>query len=126
MTPGPGSYLVAGEKASASERRKTERSHNSAFLSGSRRAMPWEGGADGAVARTSRSLVERDKEEARNETPGPGAYLKLDLSTATLRRGGSPIFGRSTSPRFEPSPSLDRLTPSPVHYAPDHTRPSRG
>ena len=55
-----------------------------------------------------------------------GAYLKLDLSTATLRRGGSPIFGRSTSPRFEPSPSLDRLTPSPVHYAPDHTRPSRG
>ncbi len=25
---------------------------------------------------------------------------KLDLSTATLRRGGSPIFGRSTSPRF--------------------------
>ena len=67
-----------------------------------------------------------NQEEARNETPGPGAYLKLDLSTATLRRGGSPIFGRSTSPRFEPSPSLDRLTPSPVHYAPDHTRPSRG
>ena len=52
--------------------------------------MPWEGAADGAVARTSRSLVERDKEEARNETPGPGAYLKLDLSTATLRRGGNP------------------------------------
>jgi len=40
--------------------------------------MPWEGAADGAVARTSRSLVERDKEEARSETPGPGAYLKLE------------------------------------------------
>lgn len=127
VTPGPGEYMVAGEKASTNERRKTERSHNSAFLSGSRRVMPWNGMAEGAVRRTSRSLLEGDKEEARNETPGPGAYLKLDLSTATMRRGGStPTFGRSTSPRFDPPPSLDRMTPSPVHYSSDHTRPSRG
>ena len=129
VTPGPGAYLVAGEKASTNERRKTERSHNSAFLSGSRRVMPWNGMAEGAVRRTSRSRLEEDKEEARNETPGPGAYLKLDLSTATMRRGGStPTFGASTSPRFDRPPTVDngRMTPSPVHYSSDQTRPSRG
>ena len=122
-TPGPGAYDAF--KPSTHERKKAARAHNSAFNSGSVRSMPWEAVADAGDANrnSTTSRVHEQKEEAVYSAPGPGEY-----DAAPTAGGGrlattaaAATFGRSSSPRFEPPPPLERLTPSPMHYQPSRT-----
>ena len=123
-TPGPGAYDAFAP--SAQDKKKKARAHNSAFNSGSVRSMPWEPVADASDANrhSTTSRVHAQKEEAMFNAPGPGEYDAAPTACGgrLATTASASTFGRSSSPRFEPPPPLERLTPSPMHYQPSRTQ----
>lgn len=127
-TPGPGAYTaVIPVKGAAS---RAHHPSGVAFASGTRRTeLPWSGGEGEppASAALATDAARRKATRAVGPTPGPGSYL---IPSSFAEAAGPPSAGSPASPTSawaksgstgrtpERGESLDRLTPSPMHYTP--------